>query len=63
MPLVEGDYSVGLWVRTRHYTGFTAELAAFTILPTCSELDFIPYAAELRGVVAMRARTLNFRES
>jgi lipopolysaccharide transport system ATP-binding protein len=57
LPLVEGDYLVGLHLVSRDFFGYLHELARFTITPACSGLQVIPYPPSARGIVALRSVT------
>ena len=54
LPLVEGDYSVGLFLVTEQFAGDILELDDFTVLAS-RDLNFARYPAEVRGVVVLNA--------
>jgi len=49
LPLVEGVYEIGLFLRTRHWTGDAFPLAQLTISPGPQALGFAPYPPTSRG--------------
>jgi hypothetical protein len=51
MPLVEGDYFLGLWIRCIPATGEFLNLAKFTVSSTPSVDGVVPYPAVHRGTV------------
>ena len=55
MPLVEGNYTVGLWLVTNAFTGNLLELEDFVVAAGRPSSDFVPYQAEHRGVVVLKA--------
>jgi ABC-type polysaccharide/polyol phosphate transport system ATPase subunit len=57
MPLVEGNYTVGLWLVTNAFTGNLLELEDFVVAAGRPSSDFVPYQAEHRGVVVLKADT------
>jgi lipopolysaccharide transport system ATP-binding protein len=63
LPLVDGDFTIGLYLVTDRFSGDIFELEDFTVLPPRSTLDFSPYSADLRGVVVLSAATyIDFNE-
>jgi lipopolysaccharide transport system ATP-binding protein len=57
LPLVEGTYTVGLWLVANAFAGNLLELGDFSVTATRSSSDFVPYHAEYRGVVVLGAET------
>jgi lipopolysaccharide transport system ATP-binding protein len=51
VPLVEGEYRVGLWVVTNMYQGNHLDLAAFQVAGASAKNDLIPLPASVRGYV------------
>jgi lipopolysaccharide transport system ATP-binding protein len=58
LPLVEGAYSVGLYLVTNHFKGNLLDLVTFSVRPGGRTDGFIPYPSVARGFVefAYRAR-------
>jgi lipopolysaccharide transport system ATP-binding protein len=57
VPLVEGAYTVGLWLAANAFAGDLLELEEFSVAAVRSSKDFTPYHAEYRGVVVLKAET------
>lgn len=53
VPLVEGDYRVGLWISTDQYQGNYLDLATFHVSGMNRRNNFIPMPASVRGYVEM----------
>ena len=57
LPLVEGDYSIGLYLVADKFAGNLLGLRDFTVLPPNLSGPFVPYPAEHRGVLELRSKT------
>jgi ABC-type polysaccharide/polyol phosphate transport system ATPase subunit len=57
LPLVEGVYTVGLYVVTDRFKGNKRELEDFAVSAARSFKDFAPYPANARGIVALKAES------
>jgi lipopolysaccharide transport system ATP-binding protein len=57
LPVVEGSYTLGLWLVTDDFAGTLLELEHFTVGSTRWSHSFAPYAAEYRGVVVLQAES------
>jgi hypothetical protein len=58
LPVVEGRYTLGLWLVTDGSAGIEQlELEDFTVACTRWSSDFAPYAAEYRGFVVLQAQS------
>jgi ABC-type polysaccharide/polyol phosphate transport system ATPase subunit len=57
IPLVEGDYTVGLWLVANEFRGNLLELEDFVVAANQSSGNFTPYEAEHRGVIVLKAET------
>ena len=55
LPLVEGEFALGLYLVTDHFAGSLFELQYFDVVAPRSS-QFVPYPAEARGVLALSAR-------
>jgi homopolymeric O-antigen transport system ATP-binding protein len=55
LPLGEGDYFLGVYLRADEFYGDLYELADFSVMAPLPSDDFIPYPAEDRGVLALSA--------
>jgi homopolymeric O-antigen transport system ATP-binding protein len=55
LPLVEGDFTLGLWLVTDQFMGELFEIEDFTVAPSQSLFEFAPYPAAVRGVVVLRS--------
>jgi homopolymeric O-antigen transport system ATP-binding protein len=55
LPLVEGDFTIGVYLVTDHFVGDLLELDEFTVLASRRELDFAPYPADACGVLVLNA--------
>jgi homopolymeric O-antigen transport system ATP-binding protein len=53
VPLVEGDYNLGLYLGTNHSCGNYPDLATFTIRASTPRHGVTPYAAEYRGFLSL----------
>jgi lipopolysaccharide transport system ATP-binding protein len=53
LPLVEGEYSVGLWVNSNETHENFFDLASFTVTPRIDNKDYVPVALMYRGLVEM----------
>ena len=53
LPLVEGEYRVGLFMKCAEYYGDYQDLASFTVSAATKEGDLAPYAAHFRGIVEL----------
>jgi lipopolysaccharide transport system ATP-binding protein len=51
IPLVEGDYSVGLFLVTDQFSGNLFDLATFSLQPVSTEDNWVRYPASSRGIV------------
>jgi lipopolysaccharide transport system ATP-binding protein len=59
LPLVEGDYSVSVYLVTDSFTGDLLELAEFSV-GAPPPRDFVPYRAEHRGFVVLNSASSIF---
>jgi lipopolysaccharide transport system ATP-binding protein len=57
IPVVEGAYTVGLWLVANKFAGNLLELEDFAVVATRSSNDFVPYHAENRGVIVLKSET------
>jgi lipopolysaccharide transport system ATP-binding protein len=57
LPLVEGDLTLGLYLVTNQFAGNLLDLAELTIVPSQSAERFIPYPADVRGLLVLNATT------
>jgi lipopolysaccharide transport system ATP-binding protein len=57
LPIVEGVYTVGLWLVTDAFSGRLLELENFAVAAARTPSDFTPYEADHRGVVVLEAET------
>ena len=55
LPLVDGDYSVSLWLTSNEGSQMLGELADFAVAPPASPGGFVSYPAEIRGHVVLNA--------
>ncbi|RBP45312.1 ABC-type polysaccharide/polyol phosphate transport system ATPase subunit [Roseimicrobium gellanilyticum] len=53
VPLIEGDYRVGMWLATDQYYGNYLDLTSFHVSGRSLSSDFIPLPASERGYVEM----------
>lgn len=51
LPLVEGDYRLGVYLVTNHYAGNYLDLTSFTVASNLRPCDMVPYAREHRGFI------------
>jgi hypothetical protein len=49
LPLVEGHYSIGLYLETSEYGGDFMDLTSFSVSPRSAMEGFVPYPAQHRG--------------
>ncbi len=49
LPLIEGDYILGLWIKTRNFSEELENLSKLVVLPKVHKSGFIPYAPSDRG--------------
>jgi hypothetical protein len=57
MPLVEGDYTVGLWLVANTFADTLSELEDFRVAAIGWSGNFTPYQAEKRGIIELKAET------
>ena len=57
LPLVEGDFTLGLYLVTDRFAGDILELEDFAVVSYRGTSGFVPYPAEVRGVVVLNATT------
>jgi lipopolysaccharide transport system ATP-binding protein len=55
LSLVEGDYLVGLWIRTDDFSGDLFDLVTLRVSSARTGQSIVPYAPHLRGFVEMNA--------
>lgn len=55
LPLVEGDYSIGLYIITDGFSGNLFDLDDVEVAAPQKHYDFIPYAADDRGLVVLES--------
>jgi lipopolysaccharide transport system ATP-binding protein len=55
LPLVEGDYAIGLYLGSDDFRDNLLELAALTIVSPRSPSNLIPYPPHTRGVVVLQS--------
>lgn len=55
IPLVEGDYSIGLYVKGEEFSGNFLDLGVLTLLAAELQNGILPYSALQRGVVELDA--------
>jgi lipopolysaccharide transport system ATP-binding protein len=53
LPLVEGEYSLGLWLRSGAYSTESLDVARFTVVSKTRESSIVPYAPNHRGVLEL----------
>ena len=53
LPLVEGDYRIGLYIATDEHQDNYLDLAMFSVMSRVSAREFVPYAAFHRGLVEL----------
>lgn len=56
LPLVEGDYRLGLYLVTNEHTADLRDIAAFSVAASAKEAGVLSYAAQHRGFVDLRFR-------
>jgi lipopolysaccharide transport system ATP-binding protein len=59
LPVVEGEFTVGLYLVSTGFGGEVLELASFTVLEPSSP-DFVPYPTSERGFVALDAEVSTY---
>jgi homopolymeric O-antigen transport system ATP-binding protein len=57
LPLVEGDLMLGLYLVTNQFVGNLLDLVELTVVSPRSEEGFIPYPADVRGLLVLNATT------
>jgi hypothetical protein len=57
LPLIEGEFTVGLYLVTENFAGNLYELGEFAVTAGRSAQPFAAYSPEVRGLVALRATT------
>jgi lipopolysaccharide transport system ATP-binding protein len=57
LAVVEGTYTAGLYIVANAFTGNLLELEDFVVAAVRSSDDFVPYHADHRGVVVLKAET------
>jgi lipopolysaccharide transport system ATP-binding protein len=57
LPLVEGDYTIGLYLVTTEFVGNLLELAHLTVWAPHSRRGFVTYPSETKGFVVLSAST------
>jgi lipopolysaccharide transport system ATP-binding protein len=55
LPLVEGDFSIGLYLTTDRFADDILDIDHFTVLPSQRPQNFSPYDPGVRGVLALKA--------
>ena len=55
IPLVEGEYTVGLWLVTDACAGDFLDLQEFFISTRPTSTEFVPYPVEYRGTTVLNA--------
>jgi ABC-type polysaccharide/polyol phosphate transport system ATPase subunit len=55
LPLVEGDYSIGLYIITRGFSGNLFDLDDVEVVAPQKHYDFISYPADARGLVVLES--------
>jgi lipopolysaccharide transport system ATP-binding protein len=53
LPLVEGEYRVGIWIRSDDVSRAKHDLVMLNVVTDVAQGDFVPYHAMARGVVAL----------
>jgi lipopolysaccharide transport system ATP-binding protein len=61
LPFVEGEYAVGLHVRSNDFQGDLLDLEVLTVAPAAETRGYMPYPAEHRGVVDLDYRIDSLR--
>jgi lipopolysaccharide transport system ATP-binding protein len=56
LPLVEGDYSIGLFCKTSEGRGNHYDLARFAVTPGETSNEVLPYASQYRGFIELDYR-------
>jgi len=59
LPLVEGDFTIGLYLATDGFRGNIYDLADFAVEKFCGHA-FVPYSPEVRGFLDLRVSTCEF---
>jgi lipopolysaccharide transport system ATP-binding protein len=55
LPLVEGDFTIGLYIVSTEFAGNLLELAELAIVAPRSRRGFVTYPSDVRGVVVLSA--------
>ena len=63
LPLIEGDYTLGLWIKSRNFSEELENLSELTVLSKVQESGFIPYAPSDRGFFELEFDVLRFISS
>jgi lipopolysaccharide transport system ATP-binding protein len=61
-PLVESDFTVGIYLVTDRFSGNILELTNFAVSRPRSDLGYVPYPAEVQGIVALDVVTTSLLE-
>jgi lipopolysaccharide transport system ATP-binding protein len=56
LPLVQGDFTIGLYLATEGFRGDIYDLADFAVEKFCGDA-FVPYSPEVRGFLDLRVST------
>jgi len=56
LPLVEGDYDLGLYYRSERVSGDFLNLGRLVVLPAAADTSIVPFAAQHRGTVELNSR-------
>lgn len=51
IPLVEGEYGIGVWIVTDSHAGEALDLVSLKVMERADASDLVPYPAEYRGVI------------
>jgi lipopolysaccharide transport system ATP-binding protein len=57
LPVVEGGYTIGLYLRTDSFVGDLMDLKDFTVHAAWCANDFMPYHADVRGILAVKSES------
>jgi lipopolysaccharide transport system ATP-binding protein len=57
LPLVEGDFTIGLYLGSTEFFGDLSELADFAVVAPRSRRGFVTYSPDVRGFVVLSATT------
>lgn len=55
LPLIEGEYALGLYLVGEGFSGIVHDVARFAVLGSETSEGWTPYASEYRGIVEFRA--------